>query len=273
MDRRRFVYLTGLATLSSSRLVEAASRSVFQTPLWQPDGAAAIARLGVLTPDFDPVPESELTAMAPRGVSIHASRVRRNKTAAAFAEPPHVDEAAERLIELAPGAVLFAYTSSSYALGAGADDPTRARLEARLRGIPVVMTCPAAVDALRVLQVTRVALLHPPWFNDEVNAKGQEYFRGHGFDVVLCERLSPARSFTEVPPAEVYEWVRAKTPSQAQAVFIGGNGLRGLGAIRALEETLRRPVITANQVLLWAALRTARLRANITGYGRLFAVP
>jgi len=71
----------------------------------------------------------------------------------------------------------------------------------------------------------------------------------------------------------VYEWVRAKTPSQAQAVFIGGNGLRAVGAIRALEETVRRPVITANQVLLWAALRAARLRTDITGYGRLFAIP
>jgi maleate isomerase len=273
MDRRRFVYLTGLAALSSSRLLEAGGRSGFQTPSWQPDGAAAIARLGVLTPDFDPVPESELTAMAPRGVSIHASRVLRNKTAAAFAEPPHVDEAAERLIELAPRAVLFAYTSSSYALGASADGPTRARLEARLRGVPVIMTCPAAVDALRAFQVTRFALVHPPWFNDEVNAKGQEYFRSHGFEVVVGERLAPARSLTEVPAAEVYEWVRAKTPSQAQAVFIGGNGLRAVGAIRALEETLRRPVITANQVLLWAARRATGLHTDITGYGRLFAIP
>ena len=211
--------------------------------------------------------------MAPRGVSIHASRVPRNRTAAAFAAAPHVNEAADRLIELAPRTVLFAYTSSSYALGAAADGPTRARLETRLRGVPVIMTCPAAVNALRAFQVTRVALVHPPWFNDEVNAQGLEYFRGHGFEVVACARLAPARSFTGVPPTEVYEWVRAKTPSQAQAVFIGGNGLRSVGAIRALEETMRRPVVTANQVLLWAALRAARLRLNITGYGRLFAIP
>jgi hypothetical protein len=44
-------------------------------PSWQSDGAGALARIGVLTPHFDPVPESELWAMAPPGVSIHASRV------------------------------------------------------------------------------------------------------------------------------------------------------------------------------------------------------
>ena len=42
---------------------------------WQPDGVGSLARMGVLTPDFDPVPESEMWAMAPHGVSVHASRV------------------------------------------------------------------------------------------------------------------------------------------------------------------------------------------------------
>ena len=98
-------------------MLRGARAAASQTPSWQSDGVPAIARLGVLTPDFDPVPETELAAMAFRGVSLHASRVPRNKTAAAFAEPPHVDEAADRLIELAPRTVLFAYTRSSYALG------------------------------------------------------------------------------------------------------------------------------------------------------------
>jgi maleate isomerase len=71
----------------------------------------------VLTPEFDPVPESEMEALAPEGVSIHGSRVRRNATPAAFAEPPHVDEATAQLADLAPKVIAFAYTSSSYALG------------------------------------------------------------------------------------------------------------------------------------------------------------
>jgi hypothetical protein len=44
-------------------------------------------------------------------------------------------------------------------------------------------------------------------------------------------------------------------PSQSEAVFIGGNGLRPVGAIHALEETLCGPVLTANQIILWQALR------------------
>jgi len=58
-------------------------------------------------------------------------------------------------------------------------------------------------------------------------------------------------------PAEIYEWVRSRVPSSAQAVFIGGNAVRAIGVIAALEEDLRRPILTANQVSLWHALRVA----------------
>ena len=43
-------------------------------------------------------------------------------------------------------------------------------------------------------------------------------------------------------------------PERAEAVFIGGNGLRAVGVIKALEEALNRPVLTANQVAFWQAL-------------------
>ncbi len=44
------------------------------------------------------------------------------------------------------------------------------------------------------------------------------------------------------------------------------------GAIQALEEDLGRPVLTANQVTFWQALRLSGVRAPIPGYGQLFAL-
>jgi maleate isomerase len=226
----------------------------------------------VLTPDFDPVPESEMSAMAPHGVSIHGSRVGwPSHLARAFAEPPHVDTAVELLAGLAPQVILFAFTSSSYALGAEADKAVRARLESRSAKIPVLFTCPAATEALRVLGARRVALIHPPWFTEEMNAQGVNYFQTQGFEVVRSTRISPSRSFTEVPPREVYQWTRRNVPRQAEAVFVAGNGLRAVGAIHALEEGLGKPVLTANQVLFWRALRNVGVAAKVTQYGRVFS--
>ena len=74
-------------------------------------------------------------------------------------------------------------------------------------------------------------------------------------------------------PAEIYEWVRSHVPSSAQAVFIAGNALRAIGVIAALEEDLRRPILTANQVSLWYALRVAGAEVRVDDYGQLFKMP
>jgi len=240
---------------------------------WQPDGVGSLARMGVLTPDFDPVPESEMWAMAPHGVSIHASRVtwQWNHDPREFAEAAQVNNAVDQLVALKPRAILYAFTSSSYALGAEGDGALRARLEKRAAGVPVILTCMAATEALRVVGAHRIALIHPPWFSEEANTKGKNYFQNQGFEVAFCARIAPERPFTEVPPAEVYEWVKTNVPRQAESVFIGGNGLRVVGTIQALEGSLGRPVLTANQVVLWKALQVVSATSQPTQYGRIFA--
>jgi maleate isomerase len=243
-----------------------------QEAAWQHDGAGTVARFGVLTPEFDPVPESEMCAMVPHGISIHAARVARTgPQGAAFVEPPHVDEAVDRLVELAPRAILLGYTSSSYALGAEADGRVRVRLEQRAKGIPVIFTCSATATALRHLDVRRISVIHPAWWSEKANDQGAAYWRAAGFDVLQCIRMQLPRSLAEVAPAELFEFVTAHTPRAAEAVFLGGNGLRAVGAIQALEARLHKPVLSANQVLLWEALRALGQTDRVTNYGSIFA--
>ena len=59
----------------------------------------------------------------------------------------------------------------------------------------------------------------------------------------------------------------------ADAILTGGNGFRAVGAIESLEQDLRRPVLTANSVTFWNALRAAGVFAPVTHYGRMFAEP
>ena len=56
----------------------------------------------------------------------------------------------------------------------------------------------------------------------------------------------------------------------AEAVFIGGNGFRAAAAIAAMEAAIDRPVLTANQVLLWNLLAETRTNVEVSGFGRLF---
>ncbi len=161
MQRREFVQLASAAA-TGGLLADAPPSAAAPRLAWQPDGVGSLARLGVLTPAFDPVPESEAQAMAPRGVSIHASRVPwRGGDARSFAEPPQVDPAVELLAALKPQAILYAFTSSSYFLGMEGDEALRLRLEARAAGVPIVLAAVAATEALRALNVRRLMLVHP----------------------------------------------------------------------------------------------------------------
>ncbi|HXN22273.1 MAG TPA: maleate cis-trans isomerase [Candidatus Dormibacteraeota bacterium] len=246
---------------------------------WQPDGWAWRGRLGLLLPHSDTEPDSEFAALAPDGVSTHAMRVRYSggaqsadpvTRARSFVEPPGMDEAAELLAQIGPNAIALCYTSASYLHGPDGDRALKARLETRTRGVPVALTCSSAVAALRAFGAKRVALVHPPWFSEEIDRRGAEYFQHQGFEVAYHARALLRTDRGNIHAGALYEWVRANVPREAEAIFMGGNGMRTIGAIQALEESLGKPVLTSNQVAFWGALRMANIPARVSGYGRLF---
>jgi maleate isomerase len=171
--------------------------------MWQPDGWGQ-TRIGVLTPHADIVPETEFNAPAPDGVSIHAARIPfggyrpdggmeattiADDPVRAIADPPAVDDAAEMLAMAPIRAIVFGFTSSSYVRGAADDAALKARLEARTRGIPVVIPCAAAATALIALSAKKVALVSPPWFSVGMAQQGESYFHSQGVEIVYSAAL------------------------------------------------------------------------------------
>jgi maleate isomerase len=173
-------------------------------------------------------------------------------------------------------AIIYAWTVGSYILGTKGEEELVRRVGGHSGGIPVLMSAPAATAGFRALEAERIALIHGPFFTDDFDQKGVAYFQERGFEVVHVSHLLPA---IEVPhpntgsvarPADIYEWAHSHVPSSAQAVFIGGNAVRAIGVIAALEEDLRRPILTANQVSLWYALRVSGAGDRVDNYGQLF---
>lgn len=255
--------------------------------MWRPDGWDVRVRVGVLTPHGDVGPESEFRAMAPADVGVHAARVpfgamRRGGAmdstiplapVRAFAEPPYVDEAAAQLATAPVAAIGYAFTSSAYVIGADAEAAMLARLAGRAHGLPVVATCASTVEALHAVGATRICLVDPPWFDTALNDLGRAYYEAAGFDVRFSAPCDLPSGQALIRPDELHDWVAGRVPEEAEAVVVGGNGFRAVGMVETLESTLGRPVLTANQVLLWAVLRAAGSdTAAITGYGRLFTL-
>ena len=253
--------------------------------MWANDGWGWRARIGVLVPHADVNPESEFNAMAPDGVSIHSARVpfggmgrggRMDPTISqdpvrGIVEPPAIDDAAALLADAPVHVIGFAFTSSSYVLGAAGDDELARRIEDRA-GIPFLVACSSAVEALRALDVSSIAVINPPWFDHELTDLGRRYFEAAGIGVAHASAARIPSDQFAVHPGIVYRYARDVVPPDADAVFFGGNGFRSVGVVEALETDLGRPVVTANQALFWHALRAAGVPSAIEGYGRLLAL-
>ena len=250
---------------------------------WQSDGWGSGARIGLITPHNDIVPEVEFQTLASENISVHVARVPLGwrsgpeppliglDAVRAFAEPPHVDSAVEMLATMPLDAIAYGFTSSSYLLGPDGDDKLKNRLENYTDGVPVAIPCPAVVLALRTLGASKLALINPPWFPTELSELGADYFRNYGVEVEYAASATGlATDQLSVRPENVYEWVQSHIPKTTESVFLGGGGLRAIGVIEALEKALALPVLTANQVVFRHALRLAGVGESINGYGQIF---
>jgi maleate isomerase len=250
---------------------------------WQRDGWDAVIRVGLLTPAADVGPEAEMNAMVPPTVTVHAARVPfaamrpggemdptiARQAVVAFAEPPGVDAATELLAACPVQVIGFGFTSSAYASGRDGETRMCSRLSDRARGVPVVAACAAMANAARAVGGERLSLVNPPWFDGQLTALGAEYFASSGFDVVAAASCSLPSDQKAITPELLHAWVVEHTPDSADVIVIGGNGFRAVGVIETLERDLGRPVVTANQALLWACLAAAGASAPIDHYGSL----
>ncbi|MFD7155216.1 hypothetical protein ACFV9C_11485 [Kribbella sp. NPDC059898] len=211
--------------------------------------------VGVLTPHATAGPEVELARGRIR-VELSSTSDSPAITAddlRARARPAVLDEAASVLLPTAD-VLVFASTGSGYALGYDEESALVEELRERW-GRPFYSTCLSAVSVLRSRAVEQVSVVHPPWFGDELNELGAEYFRSQGFEVVDA-RLADLPD--EFQPAMVVEWIAQRLSPGTQAIFLGGNGFRAARAVQPLERRTGCLVLEANQVLLHSILQKER---------------
>ena len=70
MSKRSFLSALSLGSGTLFSLPAIAEPAGSDRRSWQPDGLGYRARIGLLTPNDDAVPESEFWTMAPEGVSV-----------------------------------------------------------------------------------------------------------------------------------------------------------------------------------------------------------
>ncbi|QBF47737.1 maleate cis-trans isomerase family protein [Janibacter limosus] len=184
--------------------------------------------------------------------------------------PDRLAAGAAALAEHDPQSVMWACTSGSFVYG-----PEGARQQidqlASAAGVPASSTSAAFVDALSHLGLTRVAVAAS--YPEDVARLFVEYLAAAGIEVVGMSSagIDTAAEVGALTPEEVIDLAVTHDRPEAQTLLVPDTAMRTLGVIPDLEARLGKPVLTANQVTIWQALRLAGSRPTSSVLGTLFA--
>ncbi|MET9252256.1 aspartate/glutamate racemase family protein [Streptomyces sp. NPDC003717] len=166
-------------------------------------------------------------------------------------------------------AVVWACTSGSFVHGwEGAQDQVRDL--ATTAGVPASSTSFAFAHAAAEVGARRVAV--GATYPDEVARLFEEFLGAAGLDVVavVSSGVVTAAEVGRWTESEVLALARAADHPSAEAVLLPDTALHTVAHLPLLEKELGKPVLTANQVTVWEALRLTDRRVNAPELGTLF---
>jgi len=219
---------------------------------------------GVIVP-FDMALDAEMWRWAPDGVSLlftrtpFASMPGSVELAEVVSDESAIEQCARDLMIAKPAAYAYACSSGSFVRGLEGEK----RLAESMRSVggcgEAVTTSGALVSALVRLGVRRVATATP--YDARLTERLTTFLEEADVDVVSSAHLGLSREIQTVPYEETLRLVRDANSDDAEAVFVSCTNLATYDVIAPLEAELGKPVITANQVTMWALLETMGRRA------------
>lgn len=224
-------------------------------------------RIGVINP-HDMALDAELWRWVPVGVSLHCTRLPPHgdkvdlSMVEGLSDPAELAAAARSIAQLRPDAYAYACTSGSFVGGVAAEERI-SRTIAVAGGAPAVTTSGALVKALSELGVQKISVATP--YIAQVTARLVDFLAETGVQVVRSAGLGRDRGIETIPARETAELVRAVDDPDSEAIFLSCTNLPTIDVVDELRAELGKPVISANQVTLWAALRAAGASAELTG--------
>ncbi|UXY19978.1 decarboxylase [Streptomyces cynarae] len=182
--------------------------------------------------------------------------------------PQRLASSAQELRLAGAEAVVWACTSGSFLRGwEGAHEQVRTL--ARTAGMPASSTAFGFVHAAREIGARRLAVAAT--YPDDVAQEFASFLRAAGAEVVAVHGADAgAAAQVATWGDEVLALARAGDHADADAVLIPDTALHTAAHLTALEKDLAKPVLTANQVTVWEALRLVDRRVNAPSLGTLF---
>jgi maleate isomerase len=171
-----------------------------------------------------------------------------------LSDPEMIARAATDLVTVEPLAYAYGCTSGSFIHGVVGEQAIVDAITTTT-GRPAVTTSGALVQAVHALGLRRVAVANP--YHLEISAAFERYLREVGIDVAGSRNLGLTQDIWRVGYRRTYDLLLQADRPDADGLVVCCTNLASYDLIAELELTLGKPVITANQATVWAALRLA----------------
>lgn len=123
------------------------------------------------------------------------------------------------------------------------------------RAPSAVTTSGALLEAVHALGITTIAAATP--YDEAIGALFGQFFAEAGVKLVQTANLGLTGRIWTVPWQTTYDLVRRADSEDAEAVLVSCTNLPTYEVLDQLEQELGKPVLSANQTTIWAALRRA----------------
>ena len=229
-------------------------------------------RIGLLVPSSNSTQEPEFVQMLPPSVSLHVtrltlSRIDPESTVNIVAE---LEKESRKLGDAQVDIVVLAATAPSTRLGKGYDAQLIKRMQ-DASGKPATTAATAMLDAFAALGVRRVALA-APW-SESTNKWVTAFLEAHGVEVVsqVAMGVVSNNDVARLSPETAFEHGRKADRKDADAVFLACGNWWTASIVERLEQAVRKPVLTTNNVTVWQAVKMIGVAESVPGFGRLLS--
>jgi len=230
----------------------------------------ARTRIGLLLPSSNTTQETEFNRILPDGVSLHVTRLplRNVDTASTARIVEDIETESQKLADADVDAIVLAATAPGSRNGIGYDQELIRRIETA-SGRRATTASTALIQALQALDATSIVMAGP--WSEATNVSTAAFIEASGVKVLAHQALGHVSNL-EIGLLEegtAFDLGRALDRPDAQAIMLACGNWLTLGIVDRLEAVVGKPVLTTNQVSLWAVLRLAGYHAPVFGWGRL----
>ena len=236
-----------------------------------PDQGPGKHRIGLVVLSNDYTTEQDFINARPNSdVAIFVSRVPNSNDCTLDTLPkmaPHITKATKLIVpEGHVDAIAYACTSGTVCMGY---DTICSKVHSARPGVPVITPITAALDALNTIKVNKISVLTP--YEANVNAAIAMYLEDAGVKISAFSSFHIADNevMAALPPDAIFNAAIEADRSDSEALFISCTAIRALEVAESIEREIKKPVITANQAMIWQALRISGYKKPLQGFGTI----